>query len=319
MQSPQHLVLIDGHHLMYRAYFAIPSTMVTSKGEQVNAVYGVASMLLNILLAEKPTHTLFCFDDGSATFRHRAFEGYKDGRAETPDDFYVQIPRVHECVASFGLKSVSGTEHEADDFIASYARSAEKEGFRVTIVSGDKDLLQLVTENVRVAIPHKAYQQQEYMGPEQVRTKFGIEPLQIPSYKGLIGDPSDNLPGVMGIGPKTAEALLREYGTLSSIYDHLDALKPAWREKLITSKENAFFSEHLATLITDIPLPLPLSHTSLADLTPSEAEAFCTLYEFRSLQRKLKQVASLHSPHLTPSSSSPQEESPQMSLFSDFS
>ncbi len=313
MSSP-HLVLIDGHHLMYRAYFAIPATMVTSKGEQVNAVYGVASMLLNILLAEKPTHTLFCFDDGSATFRHRAFDGYKDGRAETPDDFYVQIPRVHELVASFGLKSVSGTEHEADDFIASYARSAEQEGFRVTIVSGDKDLLQLVTEQVRVAIPHKAYQQQEYMGPEQVRAKFGIHPSQIPSYKGLIGDPSDNLPGVMGIGPKTAEALLKDYGTLASLYEHLDAIKPAWREKLLTSKENAFFSEHLATLITNIPLPLPLASTSLSSLPLAQAQDFCTLYEFRSLQRKLKQLMSLYTPEalLSPP---PSESSPQMSLF----
>jgi DNA polymerase-1 len=311
-----HLVLIDGHHLMYRAFFAIPRTMVTSKGEQVNVTYGVASMLLNIILAEKPTHLLFCFDDGSETFRHRAFDGYKDGRAETPDDFYIQIPRVHELVAAFHLQSVSSKEHEADDFIASYARSAERDGFQVTIVSGDKDLLQLVTDTVRVAIPHKAYQQQEYMGPAQVRAKFGVDPLQIPSYKGLIGDASDNLPGVHGIGPKAAEALLAQHQTLSSLYDHLDEVKEAWRTKLLASKDNAFFSEKLALLITDIPLPTPIEELQFSVSSHQEIADFFTTLEFRSILQKLQKVNMLYSGSFEEVSSAVPPPVEQMSLFS---
>lgn len=254
----KHLVIVDGHHLMYRAYWAIPRTMKTSKGEQVNTSFGIASMLLQILKAEEPSHLLFCFDAGSETFRHKEYAEYKSGRAETPDDFYIQIPRTLSLIDSFGIKSVSGKEWEADDYACAYARRAEKDGFKVTVVSGDRDLLQLATDSIRIAIPHKGYQAQEYLGPAEILMKYGVTPEQIPSYKALVGDNSDNLRGVKGIGPKAAEALVSEFGSLTGIYDHLPQIKESWRSKLETDREQAFFCERMATLIADIPSLLPL-------------------------------------------------------------
>lgn len=262
----KHLVIVDGHHLMYRAYWAIPRTMKTSKGEQVNTPFGVASMLLQILKAEEPTHLLFCFDAGSETFRHAEYAEYKSGRAETPDDFYIQIPRTFSLIDSFSIKSVSGKEHEADDYACAYARSAASEGFRVTVISGDRDLLQLASDNIRIAIPHKGYQVPEYLGPSEVLMKYGVTPEQIPSYKALVGDASDNLHGVKGIGPKAAEALIREYGSLSGVYDHLPSIKDSWRSKLEADREQAFFCERMATLVSTIPLIAPLPTLQFADV-----------------------------------------------------
>src|SRR3989344_3258117 len=203
----KHLVIIDGHHLMYRAFYAIPRTLKTSSGEQTNAVFGVASMLLTLLKIEEPDALLFCFDAGEETFRHQENATYKDGRAETPDDFYAQIPRIMELVDAFGFAHVSDVKYEADDFLCTYARAAETAGMRVTIVTGDRDALQLATEHIRIAIPHKGYQQPEYLGPTEILAKYGVRPDQVPSYKGLTGDSSDNLPGVKGIGPKKGATL----------------------------------------------------------------------------------------------------------------
>ncbi len=264
----KHLVIVDGHHLMYRAYWAIPRTMKNAKGEQTNTSFGVASMLLMILATEQPDDLLFCFDADEDTFRHKEYAEYKAGRSATPDDFYIQIPRTLSMIDSFGIKSVSGGNVEADDFACAYAKAAEKNGQRVTIISGDRDLLQLCTEHVRVAIPHKGYQAAEYLGPAEVRKKYGVTPEQIPSYKGLVGDSSDNLPGVHGIGPKAAESLLQQFGSVSNVYENLSDIKPAWREKLETGREQAFFCERMATLISDIPLPVPLNDLAFSGIDP---------------------------------------------------
>jgi len=263
-----HLLIVDGHHLLYRAYYAIPRTMKTSEGEQVNTTFGIASMLLLMLKIEEPDLVLFCFDADEKTFRHEEYEDYKSGRAETPDDFYDQIPRALELIDTFGIKSVAGKKFEADDYACSYAKAAEKAGMRTTIVTGDKDLLQLASAHVRIAIPHKGYQAAEYMTPEAVEKKYGVTPAQIPSYKGLTGDTSDNLPGVKGIGPKAAAALLQEFHSLEGIYANIDAIKPSWKEKLTADREKAEFSARMALLSCDIPLPI-----SLPSLTFSEIDA----------------------------------------------
>jgi DNA polymerase I len=278
----KHLVIVDGHHLLYRAYWAIPRTMKTSKGEQVNTAFGVASMLMMILKTEEPTHLLFCFDADEDTFRHKEYKEYKAGRAETPDDFYTQIPRTLSMIDSFGVKSVSGGGFEADDFACSYAKEAAKDGFRVTIVSGDRDLLQLVDDRVRVAIPHKGYQATEYLGPAEVKLKFGVTPEQIPSYKGLVGDSSDNLRGVKGIGPKAAAALLQHYPDIAALYEHLAEVKESWRTKLIADREQAFFCERMARLVCDIALPV-----ALKDLEYTGIQAGPILDAFKSFEFSL--------------------------------
>lgn len=287
----KHLVIVDGHHLMYRAYWAIPRTLTTKAGEQVNAVFGVASMLLTILKAEEPDAIVFCFDAGSDTFRHQEHAEYKAGRAETPDDFYTQIPRIHEVLSAFSIPEVEDQRFEADDFLCAYARAAEKEGMRATIVTGDRDALQLATDKVRIAIPHKGYQQAEYLGPAEILAKYGVRPDQIASYKGLTGDSSDNLPGVKGIGPKGAAELLQTYDTLANVYAHLEELSPSVRRKLEADREQAFFCERMATLTCDFPLPLSLDAIMVAPREMREIEnAFRTL-EFTLLQRRLTDFA----------------------------
>jgi len=287
----KHLVLIDGHHLMYRAYWAIPRTLKTRAGEQTNTVFGVASMLLSILAKEEPDAFLFCFDEGDQTFRHQEATDYKAGRAETPDDFYVQIPRVHELIDTFAIPHISDPKYEADDLLCAYARAAEKAGMRVTIVTGDRDALQLASDRIRIAIPHKGYQQAEYLGPKEIEAKYGVRPDQIPSYKGLTGDQSDNLPGVKGIGPKTAAELLQKYDTLQGVYDHLEEIRPAVREKLQADREQAFFCERMALLVTDLPL-LPLERLALGMFPVGQIVAFFRAMEFTLLIKRFQSFLS---------------------------
>lgn len=289
----EHLVLIDGHHLMYRAYWAIPRTLTTKAGEQVNAVFGFASMILTILKKEEPDALLICFDAGEETFRHQENATYKEGRAETPDDFYVQIPRILSLVDAFGFPHNSNTKYEADDLLCTYAKAGEAAGMRVTIVTGDRDALQLATPHVRVAIPHSGYQEAEYLGPAEIVAKYGIRPDQVPAYKGLVGDSSDNLPGVKGIGPKTAAELIQKYGTLDGIYEHLADVRPAVRTKLEVDRKQAYFCEHMAQLICDIPLDPPLEQLRLQNLPVDPLFALFQELEFTLLTRRLREFLTM--------------------------
>jgi DNA polymerase I len=285
----KHLVIVDGHHLMYRAYWAIPRTLKTRAGEQVNTVFGMASMLLNILKTEQPDAFLLCFDKGEETFRHQENATYKEGRAETPDDFYAQIPRVNQLVEALQFPHVSDSKYEADDFLCCYSRSAEKSGYRVTIVTGDRDAFQLANDKIRVAIPHSGYQAAEYLGPAEIEAKYGIRPDQVPAYKGLVGDSSDNLPGVKGIGPKTAAELLQKYDTLEGVYEHLADIRPTVRAKLEADREAAFFCQHMALLVEDIELPIPLSELALDHVNIDPCLAFFQEMEFSMLSRRFRE------------------------------
>ena len=285
----EHLVLIDGHHLMYRAYWAIPRTMKTSSGEQVNTIFGMASMILHILKKEEPTHFLFCFDAADETFRHEEIATYKDGRATTPDDFYIQIPRVMELVETFGVKHLSNKKYEADDLLGTYAKAGEDGGMRVTIVTGDRDAFQLATSKTHIAIPHSGYLQAEYLGPAEIEAKYGIRPDQVPAYKGMVGDASDNLPGVIGIGPKTAAELLQKYDTLEGVYENLADIRPSVREKLERDREQAFFCQHMALLVCDIPLTVTLDDAKMQHLPAPQIADFFSVLEFSLLTRRFKE------------------------------
>jgi len=285
----KHLVLIDGHHLMYRAYWAIPRSLTTNKGEQVNTIFGMASMLMHILKKEEPDSMLFCFDAGDETFRHDENDTYKDGRAETPDDFYAQIPRVMQLVETTQIPHVALKKYEADDLLASYAVAAEKEGMRVTIVTGDRDAFQLATKNIRIAIPHGGYQNAEYLGPDEIEAKYGVRPDQIVDYKGLTGDPSDNLAGVKGIGPKTAATLLQTFQTLQNLYDHVEEVKGSAKDKLIADREQAFFCQRMAQLIKDIPLEPSLKDIELTQLPAQAILDFFAEMDFSMLSRRFKE------------------------------
>lgn len=287
MRALEHLVLIDGHHLMYRAYWAIPRTLKTKAGEQVNSVFGMASMLLSIMKMEQPDRMVVCFDAGEETFRHEQNETYKAGRAETPDDFYVQIPRILELVDVWKLPHAENKKYEADDLLCAYAKQAVDAGGRVTIVTGDRDAFQLASDKVKIAIPHSGYMQPEYMGPDEIFAKYGIRPDQVPAYKGLVGDSSDNLPGVKGIGPKTASELLQKYDTLEAVYENLADIRPTVKAKLEADREAAFFCQHMARLVSDIELVPPYEDTLLKDIDSAAVIAFFERMEFTMLKRRL--------------------------------
>lgn len=300
--------------------------MKTSAGVQVNTVFGIGTMLLNILQTEKPDALLFCFDEGEETFRHAAYAEYKAGRAETPDDFYEQIPLALKLIDSFSLKRTSLRSHEADDLLCAYGRKAAEDGMRVTIITGDRDAFQLASDVIRIAVPSKGYREPEYFGPGEVMKKFGVRPDQIPSYKGLVGDSSDNLPGVRGIGPKAAEELLQKYDSLEGIYDHMEEIRPALRTKLETGREQAFFCEKMARLVCDFALPIPIAELAVASLPLTGILAFCKEVEFGLLARRLRSVALTEygRAHFTPEEngedasvlrSDTKSESPQLSLL----
>jgi DNA polymerase-1 len=280
---------------MYRAYWAIPRTLKTQQGEQVNTVFGMASMLLHILKKEEPSHMLICFDAGEETFRHEENATYKDGRAETPDDFYSQIPRVMQLVDAMGIRQISEKKYEADDLLCTYAKAGEAEGMKVTIVTGDRDAFQLATEKVHIAIPHSGYLNAEYLGPKEIEAKYGIRPDQVPAYKGLVGDASDNLPGVKGIGPKTAAELMQKYQTLEAIYEHLADIRPAVRLKLETDKEQAFFCQHMALLIADIPRVVSWDDIRMEGLSADPIMQLFQDLHFTMLTRRYKEF--LHTPY----------------------
>lgn len=272
---------------MYRAYWAIPRTLKTKAGEQVNTVFGMASMLLSILKTEQPDRLVVCFDAGEETFRHEQNETYKAGRAETPDDFYVQIPRVLELIDVWRLPHAENKKYEADDLLCAYAKRATDNGDRVTIVTGDRDAFQLASNTVKISIPHSGYMQPEYMGPDEIFAKYGIRPDQVPAYKGLVGDSSDNLPGVKGIGPKTASELLQQYHTLEGVYEHLSDIRPTVRAKLEADREAAFFCQHMALLVSDIELVPPYADVTLKDIDAQSVIAFFERMEFTMLKRRL--------------------------------
>lgn len=271
---------------MYRAYWAIPRTLTTKRGEQVNTVFGMASMILSILKTEQPDRLVVCFDAGEETFRHEENATYKEGRAETPDDFYTQIPRVLELIDAWGVPHAENKKYEADDLLCAYAKAAVENGDRVTIVTGDRDAFQLASDNVKISIPHSGYMQPEYMGPDEIYAKYGIRPDQVPAYKGLTGDSSDNLPGVKGIGPKTAADLLQKYDTLEGVYENLDGIRPSVRTKLETDKESAFFCQRMARLVCDFELVPPYADVKLESVDTRRILAFFDLMEFSMLKRR---------------------------------
>ncbi len=311
-----HLVLIDGHHMLYRAYWAIPRTLKNKKGEQTNIAFGMASMLLSILRIEQPTHLLLAFDAGSDTFRHKEHEAYKEGRAETPDDFHPQIPGVLGMLEQGGFPMVSDPKFEADDFLGVYARAADAAGMKVTIVTGDRDAFQLANGNIRIAIPHKGYEAAEYLGAQEVYAKLGVRPDQIPDYKGLCGDSSDNLPGVKGIGPKGAAQLLQQFETLAALYENLDKVSATTRAKLEHDREQAFFCARMATLVADIPLPFSLEQLRLQNLPTAELFSAFEERDFTALRRRLLTIS--ETPYgktvFTPMVQKTEEES-QLAMF----
>jgi DNA polymerase-1 len=230
------------------------------------------------------------FDEHAPTFRHEMHEEYKGTRQKAPDELYAQIPRIRELVEAFDMPIYSKEGYEADDMLGTLAKEAEEMGMEVYIVTGDMDAMQLITPNVRVAFPHKGYRDPIIFDRQKVREKYGIEPEQVVDYKALMGDSSDNIKGVEGIGPVGAKNLLNKYKTLDGIYEHLDEIKGGLHDKLAAGKENAYFSQKMARIVTDVPNGFKKEDTDLMSLDYLGLDRFLGGLEMKSLRGRLKKI-----------------------------
>ena len=292
------IILLDGNSLSYRAYYAMPA-LKNKKGLYTNSVYGFTLMLEKILEDTKPKYALVAFDKGKETFRHKSYEAYKGTRDKTPTELVEQFGYVRELLDSFGIKYEEHLDYEADDIIGSYAKIAEKAGLEVIIVSGDKDLTQLASDNITVYYTKRGVTEIDYYTPEFINEKYGLTPQQIIDMKGLMGDKSDNIPGIPGVGEKTAIKLLTEYETVENVLENIDNISgKKLKERLTEGKEDAILSKKLATIFTDVPVDNKIEDLTFKENREKKKELFEKL-EFVSFLRKLSQENSVEDPSET--------------------
>ena len=284
------LLLIDGNSIMNRAFYGIPD-MTTNDGRHTNAIYGFLNIILKVIEEEQATHICVAFDLKKKTFRHEMYEAYKGTRKGMPEELHEQMPRIKEILQAMHIRIVEQEGFEADDLIGTLSKKGEREGFAVTILSGDRDLLQLATDTVLVRIPktkHGKTEVEDYYAKNVVET-YGVTPLIFIDMKGLMGDTSDNIPGVPGIGEKTAAKLLAEYGDLDGVYAAVDSMKASrMKQNLIENKDLAYLSKTLATIKLDCPIPFEFSEATYHD--PFNAEAY-TLFEDLELKSFYKRFS----------------------------
>jgi DNA polymerase-1 len=285
------LVLIDGHALAYRMFFALPvQGFHTKQGEPTNAVYGFARALLD-LLDEKPAYLAVSFDQGLSG-RGEKYPDYKGTREKMPDDLRRQLNRIREVVTAFNMPILEMAGYEADDVMGSTAPQAEGQNVDVRLITGDRDLLQLITPHTIVELPGKRGEKSEIWNLDRFREEYGLEPPQLVEMKGLMGDSSDNIPGIKGIGEKTAMKLIQQYGSVAGVYEHLDELKGAMREKLSGGRESAFLSRDLAQIRRDVPVTLDLGACVSHDYSFADVEQVFRELEFRTLIDSLRRQPS---------------------------
>lgn len=283
------IILIDGNNLMFRSYYATAYSgnfMRNSKGFPTNALLGFNNMVNKIINEENPTYVLVAFDMGK-TFRHEEYEGYKGGRVETPDELKTQFPVAKKLLTAMGIKYYEIPGYEADDIIGTFSKFCDDDpDFIGTIVSSDKDLLQLISQDVDI----KLLKQHDYIryNEKTFEEAYGIKPINVIDLKALMGDSSDNIPGVKGIGEKTALKLLHEYKTLDGIYENLDKIKGKIHDKLEADKENAYKSYHLATIVKEVPLEINIEDTKYQGPRQPELNNIYEDLEFYSFLKKQK-------------------------------
>ena len=278
------VVLVDGNNLMFRSYFATlysGSTLRNKKGFPTNAIYGFVNMINKIISEEKPMYIAVAFDIGK-TFRHEKYDYYKGKRDNTPDELKEQFPIAKQILTAMNIKYFELQGYEADDIIGTFSKKCEQDDdFKALIVSSDKDLLQLITDQTEVKLlKTKDYIRMDY---KTFYDTYGIEPIKMIDLKALMGDASDNIPGVKGIGEKTALKLLTTYGSLSSIYEHIDEIKGSVKDKLIQDKDNAYMSYDIATIYKDVPLNVELEELAYIPKDKNELYKIYNELEFYSL------------------------------------
>ena len=280
------IILLDGNSLSYRAFYAMPA-LQNKNGLYTNSVYGFTLMLERMLEDIKPKYALVAFDKGKQTFRHKTYQDYKGTRDKTPSELVEQFGYVRELLDSYGIKYEEHFDYEADDIIGSYAKLAEKAGLEVIIISGDKDLTQLASDNITIYYTKRGVTEVDHYTPEFINEKYGLSPEQIIDMKGLMGDKSDNIPGIAGIGEKTAIKLLAEYKTVENVLDNIDNISgKKLKERLAEGKEDALLSKELATIFTEVPVENKLEDLTFSENRSKKKELFEKL-EFVSFLKKL--------------------------------
>ncbi len=283
------LYLVDGHALAYRAYFALAATgsrFQTKAGEPTAATFGFINVILSIMEKERPEYLAVAFDTGR-TFRNDTFADYKATREKMPDDLRLQIERIRELVDAFQFPRLEVEGYEADDVLGTIAKQAAEKGMTVKIITGDRDLLQLVTDRVVVNLPGAKISESTDYYPQQVMEKLGVRPDQVVDYKALVGDTSDNIPGVRGIGQKTAETLLKKFATLDDIYGHLDEISGRIKTMLEEHKKEAYMSYDLARIRTDAPVTMDIEQARTDSIDLAKVTALFNQLEFRALGQRL--------------------------------
>jgi len=293
--SAESLFLIDGPALFYRAYFAfIRNPLFNSKGENTSATFGFLNSLMKIIREENPDYMAVAFDTKAPTFRHRMYDEYKSTRAKMPEELILQLPRIREATEALNLPALELEGYEADDIIGTLARAGEKKGMNVWIVSGDKDMFQLVSDNVMIYNPQKGSAPAERLDASGVSRKFGVPPEMVVDALSLMGDSSDNVPGVPGIGPKTAQSLLKKYGSLDKILHDVEKLEPKGaRRKISENVDKALLSRKLVTIETAVPIEFDLKSLKRGALDFEKAKKLFLELEFSALLDELARQAGI--------------------------
>ncbi|NLG65498.1 MAG: DNA polymerase I, partial [Actinobacteria bacterium] len=312
------LFLLDGSSLAYRAYFALPETIATQDGFPTNALYGFSQMLLKIVAEFEPAAVVVAWDAREKTFRHEEYDGYKAQRPKMPDLLSQQWEHLPDLVDAFGFHNLVRAPYEADDILGTLATQAARRGIEAIVVTGDRDTLQLVGEHVSVMATGRGVTDVKMYTPAAVVERYGIAPELIPDFIGFKGDTSDNIPGVPGIGEKTAAALLQQFGSLEAVYDRLEEIGSEKRRALLLEyEEQARLSKRLATMALDVPVGLDVA-ALMAEapyrLPAAEVEAVFARWEFASLVRRVRELAAGRAVQAAPTDTPPAEDLPQLVL-----
>lgn len=290
--TKKYLVLVDGHAIAFRSYFALSRAGSRTKdGFPTWAIFGFTRVLIEIIESFKPEYIIMTFDTGEPTFRHEMYDAYKGNRSKAEDDFIIQMPYIVDMVKAFNIPIYQKAGYEADDLIGTLAKKAVQEGFEVDIITGDQDLMQLVDENTSVFLPNREAAGLKKYCTKDVIEKYGVTPAQIVDYKAIKGDPSDNIPGVKGIGEKGASKLIQDFGSLENIYENLTKVdKERTRNLLLESKENAFLSKKLATIHVDSPVEFDVNKAILEKPDEEVLRELLKKLEFRTILENLTKI-----------------------------
>ena len=288
------LVLIDAFAILHRAFHAIPP-LTNKKGEPTNAVYGFVSMILRVVTDLKPDSLAVCFDVKVPTFRHKEFKNYQSQRPPMADELTSQIQKAKDFLEAANIPIYLKEGYEADDLLGTIAYSVQRIAYskqidEVVIVTGDKDILQLVDKKIKIYMPIVGLSSAKLFGEEETKERMGVLPIQIPDYKALVGDPSDNYPGVAGIGPKTASKLLEKYADIDKIYAHLEDIEPKIRAKLEEGKKDVLLFHRLATIVKDVDIKIDFAEMKKWNIASPDVLKLFEEFGFKTLSERVKLV-----------------------------